>query len=220
MAHFAHISLLIVVEKSKQTEKKTVHPIAYLYMFAFLTFFIIPGGANFISEATRFLYPAMISIIKASDSGSGHEDNTPLLSYWIIACFCSIIESWAFFLIKNVKLYYFFLKMAFFVWLYHEKCLGAAVVYSRFIKPVIVPYFRLFISAPVEMPQFPTDTDHRLYGDKFHLTLRNISDPNDATESDAKVEPFASKQDSSTENKKKRKLDVPKSDRQLRERTV
>ena len=75
---------------------------------------------------------------KAIDSSNGADD-TQWLTYWVVFSFVSIIENIAGFLTDFIP-FYFPLKVAFFVWLYHPKFLGAGMVYSQVIKPFVMPY--------------------------------------------------------------------------------
>lgn len=90
-----------------------------------------------ITDLVSFVYPAYMSF-KAIDSSNGAED-TQWLTYWVVFSFFSIIESIAGFLTEFIP-FYFPLKLAFFVWLYHPKFLGAGMVYSQAIKPFVMPY--------------------------------------------------------------------------------
>lgn len=75
---------------------------------------------------------------KAIDS-SNEGDDTQWLTYWVVFSFVSIIESIAGFITEFIP-FYFPLKVAFFVWLYHPKFMGAGMVYSQAIKPFVMPY--------------------------------------------------------------------------------
>ena len=90
-----------------------------------------------ITDLVSFVYPAYMSF-KAIDS-SNAADDTQWLTYWVVFSFTSIIESIAGFLTEFIP-FYFPLKLAFFVWLYHPKFLGAGLVYSQVIKPFVMPY--------------------------------------------------------------------------------
>jgi len=131
---------MMQLEKLKQIEKKTGYGAAYFFLLGCATislFLFLLGGAKFITDLVSFIYPAYMSF-KAIDSGTGNDD-TQWLTYWVVFSFVSIIENCAVFIVDFIP-FYFFLKVAFFIWLYHPKFLGAAVVYSGFIKPFVVPY--------------------------------------------------------------------------------
>jgi len=75
---------------------------------------------------------------KAIDSGNPTVD-TQWLTYWVVFGFCSIVENVASFIIGWIPMY-FVLKVAFFIWLYHPSFLGAGVVYTNVLKPIVMPY--------------------------------------------------------------------------------
>jgi receptor expression-enhancing protein 5/6 len=124
----------------KEVEKKTGYPKVYFFLLAVAiisTAVFTLGGAKLITDLVSFVYPAYMSF-KAIDSSNGVDD-TQWLTYWVVFSFVSIIESVAGFITEFIP-FYFFLKVAFFTWLYHPKFLGAGVVYSQAIKPFVMPY--------------------------------------------------------------------------------
>jgi len=124
----------------KQIEKKSGYPKVYFFLLAVATistFIYSVGGAKLITDLVSFVYPAYMSF-KAIDSSNGADD-TQWLTYWVVFSFVSIMENIAGFLTDFIP-FYFPLKVAFFVWLYHPKFLGAGMVYSQVIKPFVMPY--------------------------------------------------------------------------------
>lgn len=101
-------------------------------------FFI--GGAKLISDLAAFLYPAYESF-KAIDSSDGSGADTQWLTYWVVFAIISIFEQCAYFLVQWVP-FYFFIKIGFFIWLYHPSTLGAGMIY-RAIRPFILPYLEM-----------------------------------------------------------------------------
>ena len=95
------------------------------------------GGAKLLSDLLGFIYPAYASF-KAIDSADPNDD-TQWLTYWVVfACF-SIVESALTFVVSWIP-FYFFVKLAFLVWLYHPSTLGAVVVYGQVVRPFVMPY--------------------------------------------------------------------------------
>jgi len=88
-----------------------------------------------------FIYPAYASF-KAIDSPDQNDD-TQWLTYWVVFSFVTLMESILSFVIQWIP-FYFFIKVAFFVWLYHPHFLGAGLVYSQILRPHIVPYLKSF----------------------------------------------------------------------------
>merc|ERR1712226_1410219 len=95
------------------------------------------GGAKLVTDLVSFVYPAYMSF-KAIDSGNPTVD-TQWLTYWVVFGFCSIVEGVAGFLMGWIPMY-FVLKVSFFIWLYHPSFLGASVVYTNVLRPVVMPY--------------------------------------------------------------------------------
>lgn len=129
-----------IIEKLKEIEKKTGYSKAYFFLLALSIISSVIytlGGAKLITDLVSFVYPAYMSF-KAIDS-SNEGDDTQWLTYWVVFSFVSIIESIAGFITEFIP-FYFPLKVAFFVWLYHPKFMGAGMVYSQAIKPFVMPY--------------------------------------------------------------------------------
>jgi receptor expression-enhancing protein 5/6 len=103
------------------------------------TLFFI-GGAKLISDLSAFLYPAYESF-KAIDCSDGSGADTQWLTYWVVFAIISIFEQCAQFLVKWIPFYYF-IKIGFFIWLYHPSTLGAGMIY-RALRPFITPYMEM-----------------------------------------------------------------------------
>mmetsp|Transcript_7043 Transcript_7043/g.10391 ORF Transcript_7043/g.10391 Transcript_7043/m.10391 type:complete len:168 (+) Transcript_7043:96-599(+) len=139
-AFLAKYPSLSQYEHLKELEKKTGYNKVYFFiLFSTLisTAIYFLGGAKLVTDLVSFLYPAYMSF-KAIDSGNPTED-TQWLTYWVVFSFFSILEGTIAPLADSIP-FYFVLKVGFFIWLYHPKFLGAALVYSQIIKPNVVPY--------------------------------------------------------------------------------
>lgn len=127
-------------EKLKDLEKKFGYNkvyIFFLFLIVLSTILYLLGGAKLVTDLVSFVYPAYMSF-KAIDSGNVTVD-TQWLTYWVVFAFISIFEGACGFLINWIPMY-FFGKVAFFVWLYHPSFLGAGVIYTSILRPVIIPY--------------------------------------------------------------------------------
>lgn len=145
---FVLFVLFIDAEKLKQLEEKTGYSKVYFFflissVISAILFFA--GGMRLISDIVSFLYPAYMSF-KAIDS-EDPTDDTQWLTYWVVFAFFSIVEGCAEFITLWIP-FYFIIKCAFFVWLYHPKFLGAGLVYTQVIKPIVMPYVTVFLSSP------------------------------------------------------------------------
>lgn len=85
---------------------------------------------------------------KAIDSAD-ETDNTQWLTYWVVFSLFSITESIAGFLTDMIP-FYFLIKVAFFIWLYHPKFMGAGAVYAMVIKPHVLPFLSSLKVVPVQ----------------------------------------------------------------------
>jgi len=133
----------IFVEKLKILEEKFDIPKAFFFTLAAIilpVFIYVVGGEKLISDLVGFLYPAYMSF-KAIDSVD-NADNEQWLTYWVVFSLFSITESTLSFLSDFIP-FYFYIKIGFFLWLYHPKFMGAQMVYNDGIKPVLLPYLEM-----------------------------------------------------------------------------
>ncbi len=75
--------------------------------------------------------------MKAIES-SDKEDDTTMLTYWLIFSLVKLLESMFGWLIALIPFYYF-IKIGLFLWCLNSNFRGANVVYRSVIKPFIVP---------------------------------------------------------------------------------
>ena len=130
----------------KEIETKTGYDKVYFFFLfcgLFGSILFLLGGAKLVSDLVSFIYPAYMSF-KAIDS-KDPTDDTQWLTYWVVFAFVSIIENVAVFAVEYIP-FYFALKLAFFIWLYHPKFMGAGLVYTQVIKPFVLPYVKALSS--------------------------------------------------------------------------
>ncbi|KAG0209009.1 ER membrane protein DP1/Yop1 [Mortierella sp. GBA30] len=123
-----------------QFEAATGVPKTYLALgagsfFTLMIFFNFAG--KLLSNLLGWVYPAYRSF-KALETPE-KEDDKQWLTYWTVYGFVSILESFT-----DILLYwfpfYFFLKTVFLLWLMIPSFNGAAVVYSRILRPFLVQH--------------------------------------------------------------------------------
>lgn len=127
-------------EKLKDIEKQTGYSKVYAFLLSVTVISSVIyclGGPKLVTDLVSFIYPAYMSF-KAIDS-SDPSDDTQWLTYWVVYSFISIFESVCGFLTEFIP-FYFFLKVFFFIWLYHPKFMGAGLVYSQVVKPFVMPH--------------------------------------------------------------------------------
>ena len=86
------------------------------------------------------MYPAYCSI-KALESGS-KADDTKWLTYWVVFGAFNIIDHFAGFILHFIPFYYV-LKLAFLVFLFHPKTKGATWVYDSYLRQAVMPLDKL-----------------------------------------------------------------------------
>lgn len=131
----------LLIEKLEQLEKQTGHSKVYFFLAAVLLLFGIIfaiGGIKLFSELLGFLYPAYMSFKALEGGKTADGDSTQWMTYWIVFCFLSLIESTFPFIVEHVKFYYA-IKCSIIVWLFHPKTNGAEVIYNSAIRPYILP---------------------------------------------------------------------------------
>lgn len=89
-------------------------------------------GSSYITCVLGVAYPVFMTFL----SMESNKDQTQWLTYWVIFGICSVIDQFAGFILQFIPFYYF-LKLAFLVWLFHPKFSGATVVYDAFVRPNI-----------------------------------------------------------------------------------
>ena len=130
----SHTQSIFFTDRLRDLEKKTGQPkaIIALAIFAIINFMIFSlGGTKLMSDIFAFAYPAYQSF-KAIDS-ENVVDDTQWLTYWVVFSLVSIVENLGNFLISWIPFYYM-IKCAFFLWLYHPKFMGAGLVYKQVVK--------------------------------------------------------------------------------------
>jgi len=70
-------------------------------------------------------------------SGSG--DDKQWLTYWVVYSLFTVLDTFIGFTLSFIPFYYF-IKLAFFVYLFHPQTLGASVIYDKVIQPVLKKY--------------------------------------------------------------------------------
>lgn len=131
--------LSLHTDKLDELEKKTGVSKVY-FALIFITIFCgllyLAGGAKLIVDLAGFLYPAYMSF-KALETAQT-DDDVQWLTYWVVFASFSIIEQTIGFVVTFVPFYYY-LKIAFLVWLYAPQFTGATTLYNQAIRPLVMP---------------------------------------------------------------------------------
>ena len=108
---------------------------AFLLVLSLIT--LIFFGTTLLTLGITVLYPAVQSV-KAIES-SGKEDDKIWLTYWIIFGSFTLIDDffgWALAIIP----YFFWIKLAFFLYLLAPQTRGALIVYHNAVQPFLNKY--------------------------------------------------------------------------------
>jgi receptor expression-enhancing protein 5/6 len=131
-------------EKFKEIEEKTGYSKVYFFLGTVLLVTAVifaTGGVKLFSDLLGFLYPAYMSF-KALEGGKTVDgDATQWMTYWIIFSSLTLTESAFPFVVTYIKWYYF-IKCALVIWLWHPKTNGAEVIYSSAVRPYILPLLK------------------------------------------------------------------------------
>mmetsp|Transcript_13753 Transcript_13753/g.25910 ORF Transcript_13753/g.25910 Transcript_13753/m.25910 type:complete len:172 (-) Transcript_13753:264-779(-) len=144
-------------EKLKAIEKQTGYSKVYFFLLGFTVISSIIyglGGSKLVTDLVSFIYPAYMSF-KAIDSSNAAE-HTQWLTYWVVFSFMTIVENICGFITDFIP-FYFFIKVAFFIWLYHPKFMGAGLVYTEVIKPFVMPYLNSLQKKSAAVPTKKTE---------------------------------------------------------------
>ncbi|KAH3682389.1 hypothetical protein WICPIJ_006653 [Wickerhamomyces pijperi] len=125
-----------------QFEAQTKLPKSYAILssgaFYFLLIFINIGGiGQLLSNVAGFVVPGYLSLLALNTPGK--DDDTQLLTYWVVFAFLNIIEFWSKAILYWIP-FYWFIKTIFLLYLALPQFNGASLVYTSFLKPFADQY--------------------------------------------------------------------------------
>lgn len=107
------------------------------YGLALGVLFVMFGvGASYITCLLGVAYPAFMSFLALE--ANDEEDSTQWLTYWVVFGIFNIVDQFAGFILHFIPFYYF-LKLAFLVFLFHPQFKGATYVYKNYIRDLVKP---------------------------------------------------------------------------------
>ncbi|PSK39277.1 hypothetical protein C7M61_001882 [Candidozyma pseudohaemuli] len=99
----------------------------------FVVIFLNVGGVGqLLSNVAGFVIPGYFSLIALETTGK--DDDTELLTYWVVFAFFNVIEFWSRAILYWVP-FYFFLKTIFLLYIGVPAFGGAKIIYTTVIQP-------------------------------------------------------------------------------------
>eukprot|EP01015_Nassula_variabilis_P005383 TRINITY_DN1394_c0_g1_i4.p1 TRINITY_DN1394_c0_g1~~TRINITY_DN1394_c0_g1_i4.p1 ORF type:complete len:208 (+),score=51.01 TRINITY_DN1394_c0_g1_i4:65-688(+) len=96
-------------------------------------------GSSLLSSIIGFLYPAYMSF-KTIETSRNSEDSRHWLTYWLVYSFVIAFDPVIAIFFSWLGFVYTFLKIGLFIYLFHPKTRGAALVYDKFLRDLLKKY--------------------------------------------------------------------------------
>ena len=97
-------------------------------------------GASYITCLIGVAYPAFRSFLTLDQENE--EEEKQWLTYWVVFGAFNIVDHFAGFILHFIPFYYV-LKLAFLVFLFHPKTKGATWVYDSYLRQAVMPLDKL-----------------------------------------------------------------------------
>ena len=103
-----------------------------------LVLFVVFGiGSSIITNLIGVAYPVFMSFHALETEGA--DDDKQWLTYWVVfGCF-TIVDQFAGIVLRLIPFYYV-LKVAVLIWMFHPSSLGAITLYDSFVQPFFKQY--------------------------------------------------------------------------------
>jgi receptor expression-enhancing protein 5/6 len=122
-------------------EIKTGQPKAYFFLAGLAVIVglsILLAGGKLIVDLCGFVYPAYMSF----KSLEANNDESQWLTYWVVFSTYSILESF-FSPVVGLIPFYFWIKIALIVYMYHPATKGSQMMYRQALRPLLLPYLEV-----------------------------------------------------------------------------
>jgi receptor expression-enhancing protein 5/6 len=97
---------------------------------------LITMGGTILSAVITVVYPGFKSI-KALETKDTDDDDKIWLTYWCVFGISTLVDEFAFILLSFIP-FYFYIKLAFFVWLMAPQTQGATIIYKSVLRPLLL----------------------------------------------------------------------------------
>ncbi|KND99531.2 hypothetical protein QG37_03681 [Candidozyma auris] len=123
-------------------EQQTGLPRSYAVLgfgvvYIVIIFLNIAGIGQLLSNVAGFVIPGYFSLIALETRSK--DDDTQLLTYWVVFAFLNVIEFWSRAILYWVP-FYFFLKTIFLIYIGVPAFGGARIIYANVIRPFSKAY--------------------------------------------------------------------------------
>ena len=108
-------------------------------------------GASYITCIIAVGYPVFMSFL-ALEREDDDDSDKQWLTYWVVFGFVNIVDQYAGFILRFIPFYYF-LKMAFLIWLFHPKTLGATTIYNSYLRKAGEDLDKVMVQAGSDMQE-------------------------------------------------------------------
>ena len=106
------------------------------FSLVFLVLFVVFGiGQAIITNLIGVAYPVFMSF-HALESSTTENDDKQWLTYWVVFGLFNVLDQFAGFILHFIPFYYV-LKVATLIWLFHPASQGATYVYNELIHPYV-----------------------------------------------------------------------------------
>ena len=129
-------NIKFIKEVCEKIKVKPSHVGLIIISFAIL-FVVLEYGVYWIAFAVGFLYPAYMSF-KALETFES-EDDKQWITYWIVFTCLNVLDKLINTILSMIPMYNF-IKILFYIWLFHPTKRGATVIYEKLLRPVLKKY--------------------------------------------------------------------------------
>ena len=131
-----------------------------------LVLFIVFGvGSSILTNLIGVAYPVFMSFYALESDGE--DDDKQWLTYWVVFGLFNILDQFAGFILRFIPFYYV-LKVASLIWLFHPAAQGATYVFNEYIHPLWEEYGGKIEEAQREIENSIRDQANKLKDNVTH----------------------------------------------------
>lgn len=111
--------------------------LGFAVVYFVIIFLNIGGVGQLLLNIAGFVIPGYFSLVALETTGK--DDDSQLLTYWVVFAFLNVIEFWSRAILYWVPFYFFF-KTLFLLYIGVPQFGGATLIYNTVIKPISRKY--------------------------------------------------------------------------------